>query len=425
MKILLVSSGNFFSSYGGGQVYVKNITEEMIRQNEKITIISCHASHDKGIKSLIYQGILIYEINPGEEEKNIKTLVGKINPDIIHIHGEKALFCKLSREMGIPNVVTAHHGGIVCPAGTLLNEKDEICRTTVCHNNCLPCCLRNIRSGKYWYPLMKLLPTKSYLTIGEILTKLPFILFITPIGQTALSIPKKQEEWNTVCKYSDNVIAPSHAIAEAMARNGMPSEKITVVPHGIPLPNRVLPQPSQSKGIRFFYAGRICDVKGIHILLAAFHQLTSPNAELHLIGDANNRYARHLQQKYKQDNRIIWHGYIPNKQIYHIINSFHILIHPAIYLEVFGLNIAEALAMGKPVLATRCGGAEMQIEEGKNGWLVEPNNPEALKNTMEKIMKGTLPDVKGENVISIRDHCKVLIQIYNSFSLQNTFANGE
>lgn len=72
------------------------------------------------------------------------------------------------------------------------------------------------------------------------------------------------------------------------------------------------------------------------------------------------------------------------EKVFDMIRLYHISSSSSSYLEAFGLNIAESLAMGKPVLATRCGGAEMQIEDGVNGWLVEPNNMEALAEKCKK-----------------------------------------
>ena len=100
-----------------------------------------------------------------------------------------------------------------------------------------------------------------------------------------------------------------------------------------------------------------------------------------------------------------------------MIKSFHIAVSVPIYLEVFGLNIAEALAMGKPVLATRCGGAEMQIEDGVNGWLVEPNNIKALTQKMQEISdRFTTYDssLSTQRVISIQTHCESLIKLYET-----------
>ncbi|WP_342976983.1 glycosyltransferase family 4 protein [Bacteroides finegoldii] len=178
--------------------------------------------------------------------------------------------------------------------------------------------------------------------------------------------------------------------------------------------------------VKFFYVGRICYVKGIHVLLQAFNSLQQDNVELHLIGGAGNkgerRYMAQLQRKYKKDSRIIWHGKVEPEQVFDEIKNLHVLVLPSICLEIFGLNISESLAMGKPVLATRCGGAEMQIEDGVNGWLVEPNDAKALKAKMEDIINDVsiIPSMEmsgRKSVISIEEHCKILVNLYKESKL--------
>lgn len=418
MKILQIASGDFFSTYGGGQVYVKNIVNEMIRQQCSLQVISFVSKRGK-IEKKQYKSIDLYEIGT-EETNDLLQLIRQINPDIIHAHSHKAEIVSIGKALHIPVIVTAHHGGIVCPAGTLLDSKDRICTQPVSHQHCLACCLRNIRSGKYWYPLMRLLPQKSYQQLGRRLSKLPFLPFITPIGQTALSIEHKRMEWKTIAESCTRMIAPCYAIYEAMQRNGLDKDKITILPHGIPLPAFVPSFPPVINGkIKFFYLGRICYVKGLHVLLQAFSLVNNPHIELHLIGGTGNkterRYEHQLKKQYSSDPRIIWHGKVTPEQIFNTIRDFHVLVHPTICLEIFGLNIAEALAMGKPVLATRCGGAEMQIEEKVNGWLVRPNDVEELTKKIQEIagyINHYKPDNSTSKVISIQEHCKSLIRLY-------------
>lgn len=418
MLILQIASGNFFSTYGGGEVYVKNIVDEMIRQQCSLQVIS-FVSKEGAVEKKQYKSIDLYELKK-EGIKDLQQLIRQINPDIIHAHSHKAEIVNIGKALDIPVIVTAHHGGIVCPAGTLLNSNDRICTQPVSHQHCLTCCLRNIRSGKYWYPLMRLFPQKSYQQLGRELSKLPFLPFITPIGQTALSIEHKRMEWKTIAEGCTRMIAPCYAISEAMQRNGLNKDKITVLPHGIPLPIFVAPYPPIIDGkIKFFYVGRIGYAKGLHVLLQAFSSVNNPHIELHLIGGTGNkterRYEHQLKKQYSSDPRIIWHGKVTPEQVFNTIRDFHVLVHPTICLEIFGLNIAEALAMGKPVLATRCGGAEMQIEEKVNGWLVKPNDVEELTKKIQEIavhINHYKPDNSTSKVISIQEHCKSLIRLY-------------
>ena len=86
-------------------------------------------------------------------------------------------------------------------------------------------------------------------------------------------------------------------------------------------------------------------------------------------------------------------------------------------MEIFGLNIAEALALGKPVLASRCGGAEVQIHDGVNGWLVEPNDPKAIAEKINRIiMNPEVIESMSHNceAISIEEHCNSLVDIYTN-----------
>lgn len=421
MKILQVASGDFFSTYGGGQVYVKNIADQMINMDLDISIISF--VEDDKIQEKIYRNHRIVSAPSGISESGLESIIHDINPDIIHANSNEALICQIGKKLNIPVIVTSHHGGLLCPGGAFMNCNDNICQKKVNHEDCLPCVLRNTIGGlKLCYPLMKHLSPTKYIALGHYLESLNFIPFITPIGKAALHIESMKKNWNEVATNSTLIIAPSQKIANAMITNDLDKTKLRVLPHGIPFP---IYRPIQTKihdgKIKFFYVGRICYVKGLHVLLEAFHKVCAPEIELHLIGGAGNkeeeRYLSQLRKKYAHDNRIFWRGKIDPSKIYDLASSFHISIAPTICMEIFGLNIAEALALGKPVLATRCGGAEMQIKDGINGWLIPPNNVNALSNKLQEIINEPRQIEKMSincSAISIEEHCNELLKIYNS-----------
>jgi len=121
---------------------------------------------------------------------------------------------------------------------------------------------------------------------------------------------------------------------------------------------------------------------------------------------------KRLQRKYHSDARIIWHGKVPYDQMSDLIKKFDCLVHPAIYLEVFGLNIAEAMQADKYVIATQCGGAEIQIHSDSEGLLVEPNNKEALTNAMKQFISH--PHISSAIVKDISQHVEELIKLYQN-----------
>ncbi len=423
MNICIVSSGDFFSDYGGGQVYVRNLVNELSNRSDVNTsVISFFANCNTEAKE--YKGIKVYQVC---DEHTFRNALQQTCPDIVHANGEKLLTARLCKELDIPCIVTAHHGGLVCPAGAMLNTDDEICRIPADYSHCLKCYLRNTPTGLFWYPLLKKYSQERYCKIGQRLERLPNIPFLSPIGRTGLIVSRKLAEWKELSETATHFIAPSDAIAEALRRNGCPEGKITVIPHGIPdtgsrlkvhgFNNDKKVLNSQLSTLNFYYVGRINYVKGIHILLKAFSSINNTNIQLHIVGGAGNkaerRYMRQLQKEYHTDSRIIWHGKVPYNQMEELTKEFDCLVHPAIYLEVFGLNIAEALQAGKYVIATRCGGAEMQIHNNSEGILVKPNDAKEMRTAMQRYCSEKPQPSNSEcKPIDIAAHVESLMSLY-------------
>ncbi len=393
----------------------------MISREIPVAVFSLKNNPGVDITKELYRGIDIYQLSSLDEE-SISRIIQEVAPDVIHIHSEKEYFTRLSGKLGIPCVVTAHHGGITCPAGTLLNYKDKICQVKVSDKDCLPCLMKNTRFGlSLFYPWMKWIPLSMRIRIGKMLQKMPFIYFVTPIGCSTLYILNKQKEWTSIAGYADIVIAPSEAIAHNMIINGIDDKKIRIVPHGIPFEQSKSSAKSNTEKdkIRFFYVGRIGYAKGTHLLLEAFSRLDPARCELHMIGDIDEKTEKERVRKCTSWKNIFFHGKIPANEIRSFIHSFDILVHPTISFEVFGLNIAEALAEGKPVIATRCGGAEMQINDGENGLLVMPGDLDALYKAMLYLLDHPEERIRmGENapkhVIYMRKHVDSLMEVYKT-----------
>lgn len=432
MKVLIVNSGGLSDQYGGGQVYVRNLVNEMTNQNIHIDILAASVIPEENNQvSLVRLNtfeIREYRIfsNPVSNNHSltisrIRQFLRDINPQIVHAHALKAEVSEACMREKIPCIVTAHHGGIVCPKGSLLNQYDEICSIKMSQSGCLPCLLNNIRLGTQFYPFYRILPEVLRSALSRMVIHLPFIPFLTPWLSSPLLINKKIKEWNLISRSSSAVIAPSAGIADAMKRNEIPQQKIHILPHGIPLASK---QPISKdityRPINFFYLGRINYVKGLHHLLKAFSNLTK-NAELHIIGEAITKDEKRYKAKVKNrfdSKRITWHGNISSSHVFERICQYDVMIHPAIFLEVFGLTIAESLSSGRPVIATRCGGPEMQIEDGVNGFLVPANDADALRERMQYLADNPEEITRLAGNIrqptSIRQHVNDLLEIYNN-----------
>ena len=143
--------------------------------------------------------------------------------------------------------------------------------------------------------------------IGRYISGISFIPFVTPLGIIRCSIKNKIESVREIGANADRLIAPSPAIGDALVRNGVPEQKVVVVPHGIPpLARRPLPDRLGKRPLKLLYLGRINHVKGLHVMLNACSRLPGNAYELHIVGKAvtrpEKRYCRKLKMKFPNVN---------------------------------------------------------------------------------------------------------------------------
>lgn len=76
-----------------------------------------------------------------------------------------------------------------------------------------------------------------------------------------------------------------------------------------------------------------------------------------------------------------------------VLADLDVVVHPPSQPEPFGRVLIEAMAMGRPVVASRVGGIPEVVEEGKTGVLVPPDDPEALAVAVVGLLKA--PDLRA------------------------------
>lgn len=81
--------------------------------------------------------------------------------------------------------------------------------------------------------------------------------------------------------------------------------------------------------------------------------------------------------------RVLLPGFVSD--IRSLLEHAEMLVHPS-HSEGFGLAILEAMALGRPVVATRCGGPEEVVEDGISGLLVPPARPDLLGSAIESLL---------------------------------------
>ena len=84
--------------------------------------------------------------------------------------------------------------------------------------------------------------------------------------------------------------------------------------------------------------------------------------------------------------RITFRDPVKYQDLPHVYEFGEICVFPS-HIEVQGLVAPEAMSMQKPVVFTQYGPGPETIDDGVNGWLCDPRNPESIAETVIKVFK--------------------------------------
>ena len=138
-------------------------------------------------------------------------------------------------------------------------------------------------------------------------------------------------------------------------------------------------------GKSFFVAARLAEQKGLEHLVRAVHLLVSRGLnsfELVIGGDGPDRQKlEDLVQTLGVSSYCRFLGGLNRAQVRERMQKCDVFVLSSLH-ETFGVVVGEAMACGKPVISTRCGGPEFFVNE-ENGVLVDVANPQALAGAIE------------------------------------------
>lgn len=138
------------------------------------------------------------------------------------------------------------------------------------------------------------------------------------------------------------------------------------------------------------------------LLIKAFASalLEEPTCRL-VIGGTGTDQMKQLASELLVEDKVMFLGSLDQSQVYSVagVSDFIVIASDA---ETYSLPVIEAMSLGTPVLATRCGGPEMLIERAELGELVDTGNVESLANAMVKMSR----HVESYSSMLITDHYK-------------------
>jgi glycosyltransferase involved in cell wall biosynthesis len=164
------------------------------------------------------------------------------------------------------------------------------------------------------------------------------------------------------------VVCPSNALAEAARRLG--ARTIRIVPNGVAIPESVS-EPEEP--LHVLYVGRLSAEKGVEELLDATHGI--PRV---IVGDGPLR-----------DGVPDAVGFVAPASLGAYFERAAVVVCPS-RREGYGVVAREAMAYGRPVVATAVGGLLDAVEDDVTGVLVPPRDAEALGAAIESLLADTV-----------------------------------
>ena len=201
---------------------------------------------------------------------------------------------------------------------------------------------------------------------------------------------------------ADHVTTICEGLRGEIASRGIPASKITVIP------NAVDPETFHTDGQRdpdlarrlgledcavLGFAGSFYAYEGLDLLVDALGKLLSrgPKVKLLLVGGGFQEAALKGQvQSLGLENHVIFTGRVPHDQVQRYYDLVDVLVYPRRAMRltdlVTPLKPLEAMAQGRLVVASDCGGHREMVFDGKNGLLFPAGNADALAATIEQML---------------------------------------
>jgi len=188
---------------------------------------------------------------------------------------------------------------------------------------------------------------------------------------------------------ADGVIAVSNAAANFI-EHFTPKKNIVIIPNGVDTDRFNSPEKSNiTEKPTILYVGRLVYRKGLHVLIRAMPYVLRkiPDAQLLIAGNGHMKCLIELLiKRYGLEKHVKLLGFVPDKNLPMLYYMCNVFVLPSLHGESFGVTLLEAMASGKPIVASNVGGIPEVIEDDVTGLLVKKDSEKELADAISKIL---------------------------------------
>jgi glycosyltransferase involved in cell wall biosynthesis len=343
--MVILSVHNFYQQPGGEDEVFRQEAQLLEEHGHQVVRYQAHNNHVAGKTSVELLATTIFNTHA---YRQVRDLIKKNRVSLVHVHNTFPLLSPgvyyAALQERVPVVQTLHNYRLLCPAAVLFRS-NKVCERCLETRSLWPA----IRHGCYRGTAAST-ATAAMLTIHRAL--------------------------ETYKKRVNTYIALSEFERSKYIQGGFPPEKIVVKP------NFISPDPGKGAGTGKYcmFVGRLTHEKGILTALEAWQRYCSA-FDLEVAG--NGDLAPQVASAAAQTSKIRWLGRMQKAELYQRMRNAAALIVPSTWYEPFGVVVAEAFAMGVPVIASKIGALTTLVDHGRTGLHFEPGNPADLAAQVE------------------------------------------
>jgi glycosyltransferase involved in cell wall biosynthesis len=358
MNICLIAKALPVHFIGGMEVHTQSLIDGLLKNGHKLTIIS--TLHPNGLET--------------EERDNLK----------IYFIGDKSMRCtekfykqsiELFDRLQTNEQFDIIHSQSTSGYGIIKHGRGRIPFVATFH-------------GTSWNEVKSALNTRSTKMFAKAL-----YIFCRDI------LLKRNKEDVAVCKFADKIIAVSNELKDDLkSQYGVEDEILLIIPNGIDtaifMPNLNVDGLIEKYNLKntkiVLSAGVVTGQKGQDLLIKILPDLLKRDERIKLILIGKGPAMPDLKRKadaFGVSRNIIFAGMVPHEKMQYYYNLADVFVLPTFRLEGDPLVVSEAMACGKPVVASRIGGIPTVIDDYKNGLLIEPGNTKELINKIIEVLE--------------------------------------
>jgi starch synthase len=183
---------------------------------------------------------------------------------------------------------------------------------------------------------------------------------------------------------ADCITIPSSFAMRSFLDQGVPSEKLQLLPYGVNLERfEKVAEPDLNR-FDILFVGAMSLQKGVQYLVQAYQKLNHASKSLSFVGAQSPQLIAILKSRglWSEEIRVL--GHIPQQELKELMSRSHVLVLPSIQ-DGFGMVMAQAMACGCPVIASRNTGAEDLFKDGEEGFIVAIRDVDTLAERLQRL----------------------------------------